>query len=547
MMRPAFGGNGFRHFLKTPFLKTLALPPLLLGLGIASGLAPAHAEESRLRTSMNIELQILDPHITTATVTRAFGYMIYDTLIAMDSKGVFHPQMLESWLASDDRLTWTMTLRPGLAWHDGTPVTPEDCIASLRRWALNDAFGKGMMSAVRDIRVLDDRRFALELSRPYAFVIEAIGKPNANVPVILPARVAAAGIGKPVTETIGSGPFLFRKAEWRPGDRAVFHRNPAYKPRAEPADGMAGGKVAHFDVVEFISMPDPATKVAALRKGEIDYIEVLPFDYVELLRKDKNIRLATLPPLAQVTGGLSVNNLIPPFNDVRMRRGMQMALDQSEIMAGTGLPPDMYLPFCQSIFLCGGPYASDAGTAPLRQTSADKARAMFQEAGYKGERIVFLHSTDSAQINPISLVVIEQLKRAGLNLDVYAADYSFQAQRRLKKDPVDQGGWNLMPVVWSGYDMINPLSHYTTSYSCGGSYPGWNCDPEMPALVAAFAVESDPAKRKALAEAMQRRVLDQAPQLFLGQYSPPTAYRANLTGMIVNGLHVFWNMRRGGS
>ena len=515
-------------------------------LGWLAFSAPGQAQESRLRAAMNIELQILDPHITTATVTRAFGYMIYDTLISMDSKGVFHPQMLESWQASDDLLTWTMILRPGLAWHDGTPVTPRDCIASLQRWAKNDAFGKRMMTAVKDIRVLDDRSFALELSRPYAFVVEAIGKPNANVPVIMPARVAATPVSTPITETIGSGPFTFRRSEWRPGDRAIFHRNAAYKPRPEPADGMAGGKISHFDVVEFVSMPDPATKVAALQKGEIDYVEVLPFDFVDLLRKDKNIVLATLPALAQVTGGLSVNNLIPPFNDVRMRRAMQMALDQSEIMAGTGLPPDMYLPFCQSIFLCGGPYETDVGTERLRRPNADEARRLFKEAGYNGERIVFLHSTDSAQINPISLVAIEQLKRAGLNLDVFAADYSFQAQRRLKKDPIDQGGWNLMPVVWSGYDMINPLSHYTTSYSCGGSYPGWNCDPEMPPLVAKFEAEPDPAKRKVLAEEMQRRVLDQAPQLFLGQYSPPTALRANLTGMIVNGLHVFWNLRRSG-
>ena len=522
-------------------------PWLIRLLALLLPAAAAQAGESRLRAAMNIELQILDPHITTATVTRAFGYMVYDTLIAMDMKGVFHPQMLESWTVSADGLSWTMTLRPGLAWHDGAPVTPDDCIVSLRRWSKNDAFGKRMMGAVANTRVLDDRSFVLELARPYAFVVEAIGKPNANIPVIMPARVAAADISSQVTETIGSGPFTFRRSEWRPGDRAIFHRNAAYKPRPEPADGMAGGKVAHFDTVEFVSMPDPATKVAALRKGEIDYIEVLPFDFVDLLRKDKNVALATLPPLAQVTGGLSVNNLIPPFNDVRMRKGLQMALDQSEIMAGTGLPPDMYLPFCQSIFLCGGPYASEAGTEALRYPSADKAREMFKAAGYKGERIVLLHSTDSAQINPISLVVIEQLKRAGLNLDVASADYSFLAQRRLKKDPIDQGGWNLMPVVWSGYDMINPLSHYTTSHSCGGSYPGWNCDPGMPALVTRFEAAADPAKRKALAEEMQLRVLDQAPQMFLGQYSPPTALRADLSGMIVNGLHVFWNLKRNGS
>ncbi len=187
---------------------------------------------------MNIELQILDPRVTTATVTRALGYMIYDTLVAMDTKGVFHPWMLEGWTVSEDRLTWTMTLRPGLAWHDGAKVTPEDWIASLRRWSKSNAFGKRMMSAVRDMRIIDDRAFVLDISRPYAFVIEAIGKPNANIPVMMPARVAAADISKPVTETIGSGPFTFDKAAWRPGDRAIFHRNAAYKPRPELADGM---------------------------------------------------------------------------------------------------------------------------------------------------------------------------------------------------------------------------------------------------------------------------------------------------------------------
>jgi peptide/nickel transport system substrate-binding protein len=248
--------------------------------------------------------------------------------------------------------------------------------------------------------------------------------------------------------------------------------------------------------------------------------------------------------MAQIMGGLSVNNLLPPFNDVRIRKALQIALDQSEIMAGTGLPPDMYLPFCQSVFLCGGPYASDVGTEALRHPSAETARALLKEAGYSNERVVLLHSTDSATINPISLVVIDQIRRVGFNLDVVAADYSSLAQRRLKKEPLDQGGWNLMPVVWSGYDMINPLSHYATSYSCGGSYPGWNCDPEMPALVAQFEVETDDTKRQALADQMQGRVLDQAPQMFLGQFSPPTAFRSNLHGVIANGLHVFWNARR---
>jgi peptide/nickel transport system substrate-binding protein len=505
---------------------------------------PAAAGENTLRVVLNIELQVLDPQVTTSNATRAFGYMVYDTLIAMDQQGVFHPQMLESWQTSEDRLTWTFTLRPGLVWQDGSPVTADDCVASLRRWAKGDGFGKRLMAAAQDLVVADPRTFVLHLSRPFAFVIEALGKPNAFIPFILPSRVLADAGTKPVTEAIGSGPFIFRKDQWVPGDRAIFERNPNYHPRAEPADGLSGGKVVHFDRVEFRSMPDPATRIAALQTGAVDYLEVLPIDYIDMMRHDPGVTVIRQPPLAQIMAGLSVNNAIPPFNDVRIRKALQIALDQGEILAGMGLPPDMYLPFCQSVFLCGGPYASDAGTEALRHPSAEKARALLQAAGYNGERIVLLHSTDSALINPISLVVIDQIKQAGFNLDVVSADYSSLAQRRLKKDGLDQGGWNLMPVVWSGYDMINPLSHYATSYSCSGTYPGWNCDPEMPPLVTAFETETNPEKRRALATEMQVRVLDQAPQMFLGQFSPPTAYRSNLHGMINNGLHVFWNVRR---
>ena len=462
----------------------------------------------------------------------------------MDSRGQFHPQMLESWQTTEDRLTWTFTLRPGLAWHDGSPVTADDCVASLRRWARTDGFGKRLMDATQDLSATNPNTFVLHLSRPFAFVIEALGKPNAYVPFILPAKLLANASAKPLTEVMGSGPYIFRKDEWVPGDRAIFHRNPAYQPRSEPPDGVAGGKVANFDRIEIISMPDPATRIAALQTAAVDYLEILPMDYIDMMRHDPGVTVIRQPPLAQIMGGLNVNNALPPFNDVRIRKALQIALDQSEIMAGMGLPPDMYRPFCQSVFLCGGPYASEAGTDALRHPSAEKARQLLKEAGYAGERIVLLHSTDSATINPISLVVIDQIRRAGFNLDVVSADYSSLAQRRLKKDPLDQGGWSLMPVVFSGYDMVNPLSHIATSYSCGGTYLGWNCDPGMPPLVSAFEVATDPAQRQALATQMQIRVLDQAPEMFLGQFSPPTAFRSNLHGVIANGVHVFWNARR---
>jgi peptide/nickel transport system substrate-binding protein len=505
---------------------------------------PALAQSNTLRAVLNLELQVLDPIITTSNVTRAYAYLVFDTLISMDSEGRYKPQMLEGWEASEDRLTWTFRLRPGLEWHDGSPVTAEDCVASLQRWGRRDGLGSRLMAAARGLRVVDARSFVLELKEPFSQVIEAIGKPAAQIPFMMPARMAATDHTRPVTETIGSGPYTFDRQEWRVGDRAIFRRNPRYRAREEPADGLAGGKVAHFERIDFVSLPDFSTRVAALQAGEVDYLEFVPTDFITRLQRDRSVRLINPRPIAQMMGAMAVNHIHPPFDKPAIRHALQQALDQSEILASLGLPAGMALPWCQSIFMCGGPYASEAGTEPLRRTSIDRARTMLREAGYANEPVVVLHSTDSVTLNPMALVIIDRLKRAGFNVDVLASDYSSQAQRRLSREPPGRGGWNLMPVVFSGFDILNPLAHYAVAYNCGNNYPGWYCDPGMTPLIEQFGREPDAEKRKALAAEMQRHVHESALMMFTGQFSVPTAHRADVTDVLPVGLPVFWNMRR---
>ena len=151
-------------------MRLLALAFSLLALA-----AQAQPQQP-LRVVLNLELQVLDPIITTSNVTRAYAYLVYDTLVALDSQGEYRPQMLDRWEVSDDRLTWTFHLRDGLAWHDGNPVTAEDCVASLRRWGARDGLGSRLMAAARGLRVVDAKTFVLELNWPFSQVIEAIGK-----------------------------------------------------------------------------------------------------------------------------------------------------------------------------------------------------------------------------------------------------------------------------------------------------------------------------------------------------------------------------------
>src|ERR1700742_1133733 len=140
---------------------------------------PVRAEKV-VRAVLNTELAVLDPIATTINATRVFAYLVFDQLVAIDSKGKYHPQMLEGWQISDDKLTYTFTLRDGLQWSDGTPVTAADCVASIKRWGKRDGFAKSLMAMTKDLRATGDKIFVLELTQPFAFVIEALGKPGNN-------------------------------------------------------------------------------------------------------------------------------------------------------------------------------------------------------------------------------------------------------------------------------------------------------------------------------------------------------------------------------
>jgi peptide/nickel transport system substrate-binding protein len=504
----------------------------------------AKAEGRTLRASLNTELQFLDPIYSTINATRVFAYIVFDTLVGIDNKGKYHPQMLESWQVSADHLTYTFRIRDGLTWSDGTNVMAEDCIASIRRWAKRESFGAHLVDATQDFRVIDPSTFELRLNRPFAFVIEALGRPGNVIPVMMPARLAKLDISKPVPEVVGSGPFLFRSGEWRPGDRAIFDRNPAYRPRSEPPDGLSGGKPVRLDRVDLISMPDQGTRVAALRTGELDLLEVVPFDSIEMLQRDPGVVVTSQRGIEQMMAIISVNHLQPPFNNLLMRQALQAAVVQEEVMAGMGLPEDMYLRQCLSIYMCGSPGTTDAGTDVYRSAGTQRARQLLKQAGYQNEPVVFLHASTSALLDPVGLVVADQMRRAGFNVDLRTSDFATVAQRRRSRAPVEKGGWSVVPIVWNGIDLVNPLSDPAVSYNCSESNPGWYCDPKLAELLRRYAETFDVAMQQDLARQIQAEFHRNVNYVLAGQFSAPMAYRADLHGVVPFGFPVFWNIKR---
>ncbi|WP_040771595.1 ABC transporter substrate-binding protein, partial [Rhodopseudomonas sp. B29] len=347
------------HRLRSVAASKFMLPALALA---ASLTLPAIADAKTIHAVMHSDLRVIDPGLTTAYITRDHGYMVYDTLLAMDSNFKVQPQMAD-WKVSDDKLTYTFTLRDGLKWHDGTPVTAEDCVASLKRWGQKDGMGQKLMDFTASLTATDAKTITLKLKEPYGLVLESIGKPSSLVPFMMPKRIAETPADKAIPEQIGSGPFKFVAAEFQPGVKAVYVKNTDYVPRKEPPSWTSGGKVVKVDRVEWITMADNQTAINALQSGDIDFVEAPSFDILPVLKQDKELTIHTLSPLGFQTLG-RMNFLYPPFDNVKIRRAAFLAMSQKPVLDALVGNPEYYK-VCGAVFGCDTPLAHDVGSESL--------------------------------------------------------------------------------------------------------------------------------------------------------------------------------------
>jgi len=503
------------------------------------------AAQSTLRVVMHSDLKILDPIWTTAYIVRNHGYMIYDTLFAMDAKGEVRPQMVDKYEVSADKLTYTLTLRDGLLWHDGKPVTAEDCVASIKRWAAKDSMGQKMMSFVKDFQVVNPKTFRILLKEPTGLVVQALGKPSSNVPFMMPKRVAETDPNTQISDTTGSGPFIFKKDEWKPGDKTVYVKNPAYKPRAEAPSGLAGGKVAKVDRVEWRAIPDHQTAINALLAGEIDMIESPPHDLRPILQKDPNVKLVDINPLGlQYT--FRFNVLHKPFDNAKVRQAVFYALNQEDFLKAVIGDP-RYYKVCKSYYPCGSPLETTKGMEGLLESNFEKARSLLKEAGYDGTPIVLMHSTDLAVLANLAPVAKSLMEKAGFKVDMQSMDWQTLVARRAKKDPPDKGGWHAFLTAWVAGDILNPVMMGFMNAACDKAMFGWPCDKEIESLRDQYARETNPARLKAIAEAVQVRATLYPTHIPLGQWFQAAAVRKNVEGNLQAPVTVFWNVEKKGN
>ncbi len=520
----------------------------LLRAGVAGAAAAAlprvaiaqPANTQVLRFVPQANLTLLDPIITTAAVTANHGWMIYDTLYGVTSTLVAKPQMAEGHTVSDDGRTYLIKLRDGLKFHDGEPVRAQDCAASLARWAQRDPFGQTLLPFVDAFGVQDDRTIKITLKRPFPLLIQAIGQQNS---FIMPERVAKTDAFKPISENIGSGPFRFIQNEFVAGSSAAYARNDAYVPRQEAPDWFTGAKIVNFPRVEWKIIPDSSTAAAALQSGEVDWYEQVQSDLVPLLRRNANIQFGPSNPQGYI-GGMRFNHLHAPFNDVRLRRAIQVAVNQEDYMQSImGTDKSLYS-ICRSQFPCGTAYGTPVDMANVQSGNIELARKMVQEAGYSGAKAVIINPTDFHTIGPLGNITFDLLKKIGINAELASTDWGTVVQRRGSKEPVDKGGWSIFHTWFTGGFILNPI--ITPPYRGLGD-KGWfggYANEKVEQLTTEWLDAKDEDGRKKIAAAIQVENYTQVPTINLGQFQIPTAWRKSLTGKLEATGPLFWNIKR---
>lgn len=489
--------------------------------------------ERTLRFVPYTNLVVMDPVWSISIVGLVHAYMTCDQLYGLDEHFVPRPQMAAGHEVSSDQLRWRFTLRDGLVFHDGEKVRAQDCVTSIARWTKRDPFGIRMAALTDEMTIVNDKAFEIRLKRPYGHMLYGLG---ATTCFIRPERLARTDAFSAITDQTGSGPYRFLPDQFVTGSRAAYARHEGYVSRQEPAKMWAGGKMTHFDRVEWHMLPDPATAAAALQTGEVDWLERPLFDLIPKLKSSPGVTIELMDPLG-FFAILVLNNAVPPFDNPKLRAALLPAINQQDFMAAVvGDQPDLARPG-MGMFTPGSPFASDAGMEVLTgKRDVVLAKRLVAEAGYDGKTIVLM-APEIPESRAMAEVANATFRQIGLNIDFQSMDWGTLSARQRSTDPAVMAAWNCYGVGWAGLWPSNPGSNIPLN--------GVKANPRMDALKASWFDAPDFVTQRKLAEQMQLLGFQEPPFIPLGQYFIPYAYRSGMTGFVGAPITAMWNVRKG--
>ena len=462
----------------------------------ASGLAQAQT----LRYATIGEPPSLDVQMGTATLATTIAQHMFETLYAFDEAGAPQPMLVESESVSDDGKTIVLTLRSGVPFHNGEEMTAEDVAASLNRWGEHGARGPTLNAA--SIEATGEREVTITLDDVNGAWKSLLAFPNGG-PVIYPAEIVTAAGGEPIKPAnyVGTGPYRF--VEWSPNRHVEMTRFEDYAARSEPADGSAGAKEATIETLQFVPVGDVGTRVSGVQAGDYDYAEYVSGDLYAMLKDDPSVEpyISSAPIFGLLfmnsqEGALAGNYKLRQaiLAGLNMTEALQVSVGDEELFSANG-----------SIFPTGNVWYSEAGTELYNQDNPEKARRLAEEAGYDGESISLLVSTNYQQHFDQANVFKQQLAEAGVNVELNVTDWA--TLLKLRGEP-------------QSWDMF--MTHHGPSPDpvlltfMNDTYPGWWTSAEKQEAAAALVGASDLAAREAAWADVQSLVYEQTPAVKVG-------------------------------
>jgi peptide/nickel transport system substrate-binding protein len=461
----------------------------------------------------------LDQHVSPAGSTRDVSINIYESLVTRDESLTPIPQLAQSIDISPDQKTFTFKLRQGVHFHNGKLMSSEDVLASLERYRRIGA-NRYILEMVDHWDTPDPGTVVLVLKDPRPTYLEMLS--YFSVPMVIVPKENASAPPQQLP-AVGTGPYQL--SEFVADSTVKLRRFDGYTPdtRYDDATGFGGYKVACLDSITERMVTESSARTAALETGEMQGVADVPTASQKRLKDNKAVQLLRLENYQ-----LNItfpNFSAPPTDNVKVRQAIEAALNYDEIMDAA---TDGDYKLNASLQYPGTPYYSDAGKEFYNQHDPAKAKRLLQEAGYKGEKVVLLTNREYAFMYNTALVMSEQLKAVGVNVELQVLDWPTALQKSLS----DSKDWNF---TYTGWVTVAALGGAQTLSNLAEPYnlyrpPGGKGDADFNASFR--EVNSAPtleARRAAFARA-QARAFEQVMIIPFGVMPQVMAVRDNVGG-----------------
>lgn len=507
----------------------------VLSIGVAAvmmfGHTAAWAQSQRgegLKVALAVNLPSLDPHFTTAVVTRQIGSHIYETLLTYDANYDLAPMLAEAWSVSDDGLKTTVTLRDGVRFHDGSALTAADVVASLERWRKLSTVGKTVFANVTGITAVDDKTVEIISSAPSSALLEALASPT-QAAAVMPKAVAEAADVNEVAEFVGTGPYKLKT--WQKDQYVTLERFADYAPLDTPPSGFSGRKEAIIPEIKFDFVTNAPSRIAGLQSGEYDFVDDVPPDNYGTLAADEKIQTYIGKPSRQNIMFFNTRNGV--FADPAIRKAVNRALDLDSIMLASAARPDFYRIDPGLMFVEQALWHSDAGAEMMNLKDPEGAKADLAAAGYNGQPVVILTSREYQYLYRASLVIQQQLAALGMNVKLEVYDWPTLLDKRR-----NDKAWDIFFTFGGIYAHPTQI----TFVDSRKGYPGWYANADVDALLDKLAATPDRKEAAALFHEAQALYRADVPTVKLGDMFGLAASNRAVSGFdYFFDIH-FWNV-----